>query len=147
MNRTFLRHLAFMALGYALAVFVATTMVCIILGAPTVLPDNGSMGSFFNYLKDLPGMFMMGSIMTAMYGFPGWLISVITGEVRSAQGKFWYAIAGLLTALLAIFLSGGLSGPDLLKLMNFAILIGGFCGGLAYWAIAGKAAGNWKTRS
>jgi hypothetical protein len=30
--------------------------------------------------------------------------------------------------------------------LNIAILIGGFFGGLAYWALAGETSGNWKSK-
>jgi energy-converting hydrogenase Eha subunit A len=144
-SRPFLIHLLFMLLGYALAVLTATTVVCVILGLPTVLPDQGRWGSFYRYLQDLPPMLCVGAIMTAMYGFPGWLISVTTAEIRSERRKIWFAVAGTLTGLLAQRISRGRSFIDSSDaFFTVAILIGGFCGGLAYWLVAGKRSGIWR---
>ena len=144
MTRPFLIHLIFMLLGYALAVLVATTVVVLIQGLPTVFPDQGAWGSFYNYLNDFPMMFLFGLMMTAMYGLPGWLITVVAAEWQGKRGKYWFAVAGILTAILAILIAS--RGQRLFAdwLLNGGILVGGFFGGLAYWAIAGKTSGNWK---
>ena len=134
----------FMVLGYALAVLVATTVVCILMGVPSVLPDQGAMGSFYRYLQDFPSMFAVGGMMTAIYGLPGWLITVIIAETRGQKGRIWFAIAGILTAALAILIAGRFQRVFDESWLNIAILIGGFAGGLAYRALAGKTSGNWK---
>ncbi len=147
MTRPFLIRLLFMAFGYALAVLVATTVVVAIVGAPTVLPDQGKWGSLYRFLQDFPMMFLFGLMMTSLYGLPGWLITVIGAEVRSSRGKTFFAIAGVLTALLAIVIAGMGKGIFSGTLLNIACPIGGFFGGLAYWAIAGKTSGDWKTET
>jgi energy-converting hydrogenase Eha subunit A len=146
MTRPFLIHLLFMLLGYALAVLTATTVVCIVMGLPTVFPDQGAWGSFQRYLKDFPMMFAFGMMLTAMYALPGWLISVVTAEIRNERRKYWFAVAGLLTALLAHLLSGGANYTIFADIfMTAAILAGGLCGGLAYWALTGRRSGSWKS--
>jgi hypothetical protein len=145
MTRTLPLHLLFMVLGYVFAVGVATLTVCTLMGLPSVFPDQGQWGSFYRYLRDLPAMLYVGAIMTATYGFPGWLISVITAEIRSERRKFWFALAGLLTALLAQGISRGRNFTIFSDLFfTVAILIGGLCGGLAYWLAAGKRSGGWR---
>jgi energy-converting hydrogenase Eha subunit A len=144
MTRPVLIHLLFMLLGYALAVLTATTVVCTVMGLPTVFPDQGQWGSFYRYLKDLPAMFAIGLTLTAMYGLPGWVISVVTAEIRSERRRFWFGFAGALTALLALFISSArfsfLGDP----VLNGGILAGGFAGGLVYWAVIGRRSGSWK---
>jgi energy-converting hydrogenase Eha subunit A len=145
MRRAFLIHLLFMLLGYAIAVLTATTVVCIVMGLPTVFPDQGRWGSFYRYLSDLPAMFAVGLMMTAMYGLPGWLISVVTAEIRAERRRFWFGVAGVLTALLAQMFSSWRNFtifPDIF--MTAAILTGGLCGGLVYWAVIGRRSGSWK---
>lgn len=144
MTRPFLAHLLFMTFGYALAVLFATTVVVLIQGAPTIFPDHGAWGSFYRYLNDFPAMFLFGLMMTAMYGLTGWLISVIVAEWKGRRGKYWFAIAGVLSAFLAILIAGRFQRIFDDWLMNGGILAGGFCGGLAYWAVAGKKSANWK---
>jgi energy-converting hydrogenase Eha subunit A len=145
MRQAFLIHLLFMLLGYALAVLTATTVVCVVTGLPTVFPDQGQWGSFYRYLKDFPAMFAVGLMMTAMYGLSGWIISVVTAEIRSERRRFWFGFAGVLTALLAQMLSSWRNFtifPDIF--MTAAILTGGLCGGLVYWAVIGRRSGSWK---
>ena len=136
-----------MLLGYALAVLAATTVVCLVMGAPTVLPDKGNWGSFYRYAQDLPMMFVFGLMMTALYGLPGWLVSVITAEIRDERRRFWFAAAGFLTALLALFLASRGTRMFAEPLFGAAILAGGLAGGLAYWAVIGKRSGNWKNQA
>lgn len=145
MARTLALRGIWMLLGYALAVLVATTVVCIAFGLPTMFPDGGRYGSFYAYLKDFPMMFMVGGMMTAIYGLPGWLISVTMAERRGRQGKLWFALAGVLTAALAILIAGRFQRVFDETWLNIAILIGGCAGGLAYWALSGKNSGNWKS--
>ena len=144
MTRPFIIRLLFMILGYALAVLVATTVVVLIQGAPTVFPDQGAWGSFYRYLNDFPAMFVFGLMMTAIYGLPGWLISVLIAEWQGKRDKYWFAFAGVLTALLAILIASRFQRLFDDWLMNGGILVGGFCGGLAYWSVAGKTSANWK---
>ncbi len=138
-------HLLFMALGYALAVLVATTVVVAIMGAPTVFPDQGRWGSFYRFIQDFPMMFLFGLMMTSLYGLPGWLMTVVFAEWRVRRGKLFFALTGLWTALLALLIAGMGKGLFSEALLSIACLIGGICGGLAYWAIAGKTSGNWKS--
>ena len=144
LSKHILIHLLFMALGYALAVLVATTVVVTIMGAPTILPDQGKWGSFYHFAQDFPMMFLFGLMMTSLYGLPGWLMTVIFAELRVRRGRLFFAVTGLWTALLALLVAGMGKGMFSEALLNIACLIGGICGGLAYWAIAGKNSGNWK---
>ena len=76
-----------MLLGYALAVLVATTIACIVFGLPTVLPDDGRWGSFYTWWRDFPSMLFIGGMMTAIYGLPGWLGSVILAEWKHRRSR------------------------------------------------------------
>ena len=145
MTRPLLIHLFFMVLGYALAISVASTITVLVIFIPTVIPDNGAWGSAYKTLQDIVPLLLFGAFYTAMFALPGWLISVITAEYRNEQRKYWFGIAGYLTAILAqliayAFIGGMFAAPMTL----IGSLIGGFCGGLAYWAISGKRSGCWK---
>jgi energy-converting hydrogenase Eha subunit A len=144
MTRSFLLHLLFMLLGYALAVLVSVTIAVFVMGLPTVLPDHGNWGSFYSFWRDFPSLFLGGLTITALYAPPGWLISVIAAEFRNERRRFWFAAAGVLTALLALFIAGMGRGLMSMPAMFFGSLIGGFFGGLAYWAVAGGRSGHWR---
>jgi energy-converting hydrogenase Eha subunit A len=147
MRRALFIHLLFMLLGYALAVLVSVTIAVFVMGLPKVLPDNGNWGSFYSFWRDFPNLFLGGLTITALYALPGWLISVVAAEFRKEQGKYWFAAAGVLTALLALFLAGMGRGLMSMPAMFFGSLTGGFFGGLVYWAVIGRRSGHWRTRS
>jgi energy-converting hydrogenase Eha subunit A len=138
-------HLLFMLLGYALAVLVSVTIAVFVMGLPTVLPDNGNWGSFYSFWRDFPNLFLGGLTITALYALPGWLISVVAAEFRNERRRFWFAAAGVLTALLALFLAGMGRGLMSMPAMFVGSLTGGFFGGLVYWAVTGKRSGDWRS--
>ena len=148
MNRAFLIHLFLMVLGYGLAVLVASTITVFVIFAPTVFPDNGAWGSAYKTLRELPLFLIFGAFYTAMFALPGWLMTAIAAEYRNVRGKFWFAFAGLLTAILAhsialVFADRMFAAP----LIVSGSLVGGLCGGIIYWAIVGKRSGVWKAIS
>jgi hypothetical protein len=145
LTRPFLIHLFIMILGYVLAVLVASAITVFMIFAPTVFPADGAWGSAYRTLRDLPGMFLFGAYFTAVYALPGWLISVITAEVRNERRKYWFGVAGLLTAALAHFIDNQTTTSFSQPSIFIGSLVGGFFGGLVYWAIAGKHSGAWKT--
>jgi energy-converting hydrogenase Eha subunit A len=144
MTRPFLLHLLIMLLGYVLAVLVSVTIACVVMGLPTMLPDKGNWGSFYSFWRDFPNLFLGGLTITALYALPGWLISVVIAEIQTQQRKYWFSAAGALTALVALLLSGMGIGAVSVPPMFIGSLIGGFFGGLAYWAIAGRSFGRWQ---
>jgi energy-converting hydrogenase Eha subunit A len=144
MTRPFLIHLHFMLLSYALAVLVSVTIACVVMGLPTMLPDRGNWGSFYSFWRDFPGLFLGGLTITALYALPGWLVSVVAAEFRKERRRYWFAAAGVFTALLALFLAGTGRLPLSMPAMFFGSLIGGLFGGLVYWAVTGKRSGQWR---
>jgi hypothetical protein len=146
MSRLLLLHILMMILGYALAVLVASSITVFIIFAPTIFPDDGAWGSAYKAWRDLPAMLAFGAYFTAIYALPGWLISVIVAELHNKRTKYWFGIAGILTAILAHLVDNGIAGGMFsTPIILFGSLVGGFTGGLVYWAIAGKRSGVWKS--
>jgi hypothetical protein len=145
MNRAFVKHLFFMILGYALAVSLASAITVFIKFAPTVLPDNGAWGSAYKALETLPVFLLFGALYTTGFALPGWLISIVIAERRMEQRKYWFGLAGIATATLAHLIALLWVGKIFAEpLTIIGSIIGGFAGGLVYWAIAGKKSGVWK---
>lgn len=148
MRGALLIHLFFMLLGYALAVAVAASVTVIVIFLPTVLPDNGAWGSAYRTLQNIVPMLLFGAFYTAIFALPGWLISVVTAEYRNERRKYWFGMAGFLTAILAQLIAyafvGGMGGEPMTLIGS---PIGGFAGGLIYWAIAGRHSGAWKAQA
>lgn len=78
-------------------------------------------------------------------------IAIIVGEIFRLRSWLYYAAAGALTAGLTLVLQQGRSGiiapevPPPAALDSWQLLVfvaAGLAGGLVYWALAGRSAGN-----
>jgi hypothetical protein len=148
------RLLLWMFLGYVAAVHVATLVTVSLVVAASALPDAGMLGSYYKVMANGLAMLYIGLLLTSIYAFPGWLVSVIIAAVRSIKTKTYFIIAGGLTALLAhVFFSTfrgggfmfGLTGE--LGAIFLWSLIGGLCGGWAYWRVAVVRFGKWRVEA
>jgi hypothetical protein len=145
-------RLVWMILGYAVAVLVATFLTVGLVVAVSALPDNGRLGSFYTLTKDVLAFAYVGLIVTSGYALPGWLISVGVAAWRGETRMVYFIITGGLTAILAHLILSGLagSGPmfgltgEMGGIFLWSIL-GGLCGGLAYWRVALVRFGRWRT--
>ena len=145
-----IQQLAWKVFGYAVAVFIATSVTVVLIVAVSAFPDNGRFGSYYKVIKDVLGMAYLGMIITSTYGFPGWLISVSIAAWRVERQRVYFVIAGGLTALLAHLLLSGMAGGWTLgttgELGGVLVwsLVGGLCGGWAYWRVAVVRFGKWR---
>ena len=146
-------HIAWMFLGYVVAVHVATFVTVAIIVIVSTLPDNGMMGSYYRVISSAVSMLMIGLLITAVYALPGWLISVLIAAFRSIRHTTYFVIGGGLTALSAhVFFTGG--GRDTMfgitgefGLILLWSMIGGLCGGWAYWRVAVVRFGRWRVQT
>jgi hypothetical protein len=144
-------RLVWMILGYAVAVLVATFVTVALVVAISALPDKGRLGSFYTLTKDILAFAYVGLIVTSGYALPGWLISVGVAAWRAETRKGYFIITGGLTAILAHLILSGLagSGPmigltgEMGGIFLWSIL-GGLCGGWAYWRMAVVRFGRWR---
>jgi hypothetical protein len=152
-----LKHLPWMVLGYAVAVVAATIVATTMIIMLTALPDGGRFGSVYKFATDMAMFFYVGGLITGIYAFPGWLISVIIAAIRNETRRGYFILAGVLTALLAhlimLLLSAG-SSPGYLfgstgetGSIILSSSIGGAVGGWAYWRVAVVRFGQWRALS
>lgn len=141
MISAFLRHFLFMLFGYVLAVFACAAIMLIILSLPT--PLQGSSGWASDPLYDVPGRLVTLAQITAIAALPGWALTALISELALLRSKWMFALAGLISAALAAVLFNAMLETQMETGMMISALIGGLFGGLAYWAAAGKNAGNW----
>jgi hypothetical protein len=147
------KGLFWMALGYVLAVLVATFVTVGLIVVVSAFPDNGRFGSFYKVLTGVAPAVPVGLIITSITAFPGWLLSVALAAWRSISAKYYFVITGGLTAVLAHLIYSGLSGGytnfvftgDMGAIFVWSVL-GGLCGGWAYWRVAIVRFRRWKTR-
>jgi hypothetical protein len=96
------------------------------------VPGLGLIVSYFAFLPSVPAI-----LMSEAFGWRDWL---------------YHAVAGAVIAISSIFLLAGASAhassPDYDEPSFWAIMVGaGIAGGLAYWLVAGRLAGKWRTRA
>jgi hypothetical protein len=144
-------------LGYAAAVLAATFVTLIvffIIGSTNSTAGQG----VFVFVKSIFAAVPFGAIMTAVYGFPGWLAAMCVGLWGRISARWFYIIAGGLNGIVAIIIFSLFDSPfslntnPVLRLPRFEDIIaiyvpcfvGGLAGGLMYWLIAGRHSRMWR---
>lgn len=131
-------------LGYGVAVCVAAGVTIAFWLLPTALPDAGLFGSPTSPTDDLAGTYLFGVFVTGITALPGFLAILALAIIRRWRTWSCFAVAGAFNALpsILIFAAWMDSPPTLLGPgLTLACLPGGFAGGLAFWALAGRHAG------
>jgi uncharacterized membrane protein YeiB len=133
------------ALGYAVAVFVAVMTAMFAFAAPSALPDGGAWGSIYRSASEFPLFFYMGITVTFPTALPGFLVTLALAWSYKWPSWFAYAVAGSINVLPSfLILSGYLNAPVSHPGLFIACLPGGFAGGFAYWALAGRLFDRWR---
>ena len=145
MIRAFLSHFLSMLVGYILAVIVCAAIILFIISLPT--PLQGSSGWASDPLNNVPGRLMTLAQITAIAALPGWALTALISELALLRSKWTFVLAGLASAALASVLFNALLDTQMEMGMTASILVGGLFGGITYWAIAGKNAGNWISKA
>lgn len=131
------RRAAVVALGYGMAVGAATAVTVAHMILPTVLPDDGAMGSFYGQMRELPGLLMGGLVITAYAALPGFLAVVAVAARYGWHDWPRFMLSGALNVFPALWLFGGfgaMGGGD--AFFTFCCLGGGLAGGFTYWFVA-----------
>lgn len=139
--RGYVVRFAIAMLGYALAVVVSVLVATFLMILPTVLPDDGAWGSFYRAVQDAPAVVAFGLYLTAMFAFPGFVVTLVLSILLRWRHWLPFTIAGGLDAVLALYLSGGFDGIAVTGApggMLLSCVPGGLVGGFAYWITAGR---------
>lgn len=136
--RSVLLSLLLIAAGYVLAVAVATVVTVALLFAP-VAASSGSLAAARFTLMDAPVVMVLGFFWTALCALPGFVVAIVSGEWLGWRRWRSYAFAGLANVVPSFLVFGGFAG-SLSGLADpfLSALPGGFAGGAAYWAGAGR---------
>lgn len=136
-----------LALGYAAAVTVATLVAVAVAFLADYLDSAAGRPGAGPSFAEIPMWLAFGWMVTALHALPGFVAAVAYAEVNSESRNWWFAGAGVATALAATLIGSHGHGlfPDMA--MNFGVLLGGAIGGIAYWAVAGRTSGGWSAGS
>ncbi|MBZ9745755.1 hypothetical protein LB516_10900 [Mesorhizobium sp. CO1-1-7] len=141
-------RIAFGFFGYLAAVLIAVNVTVFAILAPSALPDNGAWGSFYADKRDLGLMYASGFMITPPTALPGFLLTLFVARRTSWVGWLPLACAGTLNAVLALAIFDivlqvpdhvPLKTPLLAMPLMLPCLIGGFAGGIAYWAVVRRS--------
>jgi hypothetical protein len=90
------------------------------------------------------------ALFVAYFAFLPSVPAILLSEAFGWRDWLHYALAGALIALIVIayFIHESPDSNDAVRDPSFwaAMICGGVSGGLAYWLLAGRVAGNWRAR-
>lgn len=154
-----LGQLLLILVGYAAASLVASAFLHLIFMASAGFEAGETpvlvMGSI---VFSIPFV----ALFVAYFAFLPAAVAIGIGEILGARDWLYYAIAGGVAgaAVVALFwfyvppsmdLEPGAAAPRDPLVENpyvlFTLIGSGLLGGIAYWAVAGRLAGGWKTRA
>lgn len=143
----YLGRFALILAGYAIASLAASTFLHIV-----------SLGSLGFTAEQTPAV-VMGSIVfsipfvalfVAYFAFLPAVPVILLSEILGKRDWLYHAVSGAIVALVVVvFIRGAAeTGNEAITDPRFALALvgGGMCGGIAYWLVAGRLAGNWRRR-
>ena len=90
------------------------------------------------------------ALFVAQLAFLPSVPAILLAEILGKRDWLYYAISGAVVAIVVVaFIRGGAdSANDAVTDPRFALGLigGGMCGGIAYWLVAGRLAGNWRAK-
>jgi hypothetical protein len=149
MTRVFiyLARFALILAGYTVASLAASAFLHVV-----------SLGSLGFAAEQAPAI-VMGSIVfsipfvalfVAYFAFLPAVPVILLSELLGKRDWLYHALSGAVVALVVVvFIRGAAeAGNAAVTDSRFALALigGGMCGGIAYWLVAGRLAGNWRGR-
>ena len=94
------------------------------------------------------GLVVGAMVLASLAGYVAFVPAmavIFYAEVAKRRDWLFYALAGGIIAAIAPLIVTFMIGPDHRTPVDFTLmsLAAGMIGGIAYWAIAGRGAGNW----
>ncbi len=131
--------------GYAVAALAASAFLNLVfLGTAGFTAEEAPAIVAGSFIFSVPFV----ALFVAYFAFIPSIFAILAGEILGKRDWLYYALAGALIAAIVVgFIRGAAeAGNEAVTDINFALaLIGaGMCGGIAYWLVAGRTAGNWR---
>jgi hypothetical protein len=142
----YLGRFALILAGYAIASLAASAFLHVV--------TLGSLG----FTADEAPVVLMGSIVfsipfvalfVAYFAFLPAIPAILLSEILGKRDWLYHAISGAVVALVIVVIiraaaEAGNQATD--TSLALALIGGGMCGGIGYWLVAGRLAGNWRGR-
>ena len=147
MNRVlaYLFRFIVISIGYAVATLAASAFLNVVtLAWFGFTPEETRMVATGSFVFSIPFV----ALFVAYFAFIPAVFAIVIGEVTGKRDWLFYALAGAVVALIIIGFSRGGGGAAFAEIadLNFALVVigSGMCGGIGYWLVAGRSAGNWR---
>jgi uncharacterized protein involved in response to NO len=138
---------ALILIAYVCASLAASAFLHLMsLGALGLRPDEAPQFVMGSLVFSIPFV----ALFVAYFAFLPALPAILVSEALGWRDWLRYALAGGVIALIiiAFFVHAAPSSGDAVAEPRFwaAMLGGGMVGGITYWLVAGRVAGNWRAR-
>ena len=139
---------ALIFVGYVAASLAASAFLHVVsLGALGFTGDEASKIVAGSVVFSIPFV----ALFVAYFAFLPSLPAILLSESFGWRDWLYYAIAGAAIGLVivAFFIRTSDPGNDAVRVPRFwgSMVGGGMVGGMAYWLVAGRYAGNWRARA
>jgi hypothetical protein len=143
----YLARFALILGAYAIASLAASAFLhVVLLGSSGFTADEAPAVVMGSIVFSIPFV----ALFVAYFAFLPAIPAILFAEILGKRDWLYYAISGAVVALVVVVLIGSAAetGNDWMAGPRFAIAAigGGLCGGIAYWLVAGRLAGNWRQR-
>jgi hypothetical protein len=155
----YLGRFAVIIIGYAVAALAASAFIhLLLLGPQDWTPDEASVVVASSLIFSIP----LVALFVAYFAFLPSLVAILLAEILSRRDWLFYALAGVAIGAAVLGMRWLVSEPSLgglgeepagldpaLRNPSFFLLAvaAGIVGGLAYWLVAGRFAGYWRTKA
>ena len=144
----YLARFALILAGYAVASLAASAFLHIVsLGALGFTREEAPTVVMGSIVFSIPFV----ALFVAYFAFLPSIPAILLAEILGKRDWLYHAISGAVVALVVLgFIRGTAeTGNDAVTDPRFALALigGGMCGGIAYWLVAGRLAGNWRDQA
>jgi hypothetical protein len=149
MNRilTYLGRFFIIIAGYAVSALAASAFLNVVtLASLGFTADETPAVAMGSIVFSIPFI----ALFVAYFAFIPSVVAILISEIFGLRDWLYHALAGGVVAAVVIGLfrgaaeAGDQPGAD--PRFALAIIGAGMCGGIGYWLVAGRTAGNWRER-
>ena len=140
----FLIRLVMITLGYAAGAVAAGVSLALL--TKFITPEQA--GELAHTGFDVGIMFLSAVLLASLAGYVAFvpaMMVILYAEFARRRDWLFYALAGGVIAAIAPLIETLVIGSDQQTPMDFTVmsLASGMIGGIGYWVVAGRGAGNW----
>ena len=141
----YLGRFALILVGYAVASLAASAFLHVVtLGSLGFTADEAPAVVMGSLVFSIPFV----ALFVAYFAFLPAVPAILLAEILGKRDWLYHAISGAVVALVILVAIRGAAeaGNEATTDARFALALigGGMCGGIAYWLVAGRLAGNWR---